>query len=73
MVAIDLDGRAPAAAVALGEHAQAGLAGALLGMGAARLAAGDSDEVARLVPEYVTLPRGVAASSGEIEWSRDHR
>ena len=32
----------------------------LLRLGAARLAAGDADDLARLVPEYVTLPRGVA-------------
>ena len=37
------------------------------------LAAGDSDDLARLVPEYVSLPRGVAALSGSIEWSRDPR
>ena len=29
--------------------------------GAARLAAGDPDDLATLVPEYVTLPRGVRA------------
>ena len=28
---------------------------------------------ATLVPEYVTLPRGVIASSGEVAWSRDLR
>jgi hypothetical protein len=26
-----------------------------------------------LIPEYVTLPRGVAAVSGEVAWSRDRR
>ncbi len=30
-------------------------------------------ELETLVPEYVTLPRGVAASSGEVSWSRDPR
>jgi tRNA threonylcarbamoyl adenosine modification protein YeaZ len=59
LVAVDLAGRAPDAAVALGESAHAGLAAALLGAGAARLAAGDADDLARLVPEYVTLPRGI--------------
>ena len=58
-IAVDLDGRAPAAASDLGDRAVAGLAAALLRMGAARLAAGDADDLARLVPEYVTLPRGV--------------
>jgi len=32
-----------------------------------------ADDLARLVPEYVTLPRGVAASGGEVAWSRDPR
>jgi hypothetical protein len=42
-------------------------------LGTARLAAGDQDDLARLVPDYVTLPRGVTAASGEVAWSRDHR
>jgi tRNA threonylcarbamoyl adenosine modification protein YeaZ len=71
LVAIDLDGRADPAAVRRGEAALTGLAAALARMGAQRLAAGDADDVARLVPEYVTLPRGVAVSAGEIAWSRD--
>jgi hypothetical protein len=25
------------------------------------------------VPEYVSLPRGVRAETGEVAWSRDHR
>jgi tRNA threonylcarbamoyladenosine biosynthesis protein TsaB len=58
LVALDLAGRAPEAAVALGEAAHAGLAAALLAAGVRRLAAG-GDDLARLVPEYVTLPRGV--------------
>lgn len=59
LVAVDLPGRAPEDAQARGERARAGLAGALLAVGAARLASGDADDLARLVPEYVTLPRGV--------------
>jgi tRNA threonylcarbamoyladenosine biosynthesis protein TsaB len=59
VVAVDLDGRAPADAVAAGRTAVEGLASALAGAGAARLAAGDADELATLAPEYVTLPRGV--------------
>ena len=47
---------------ALGAAARDGLAQALLDAGAARLAAGDADDLARLVPEYVTLPRGVLAA-----------
>jgi tRNA threonylcarbamoyl adenosine modification protein YeaZ len=61
LVAVDLDGRAPAGAVARGVAAVDGLAPALLAVGAARLAAGDADDLARLVPEYVTLPRGIRA------------
>jgi tRNA threonylcarbamoyl adenosine modification protein YeaZ len=73
LLAVDLDGRAPAEACALGEGARAGLGAALLSLGAARLAANDADDVARLVPAYVTLPRGIARETGEVEWSRDPR
>jgi tRNA threonylcarbamoyl adenosine modification protein YeaZ len=72
-VAVDLEGRAPADAVARGDAARNGLARALFRLGAARLAAGEPDDLAGLVPEYVTLPRGIRASSGEVTWSRDHR
>ena len=73
IVAVDLDGRAPADAVARGDTARDGLPAALLRLGAARHAAGDVDDLARLVPEYVSLPRGVRAETGEVAWSRDHR
>lgn len=73
LVALDLDGRAPAEALARGERAFAGLGEELLREGALRLAAGRADDLARLVPEYVTLPRGVAAVTGVVRWSRDHR
>jgi tRNA threonylcarbamoyl adenosine modification protein YeaZ len=73
LVAIDLEGRAPPDASARGEHARDGLAAALMRFGAARLAAGDVDDLARLIPDYVTLPRGVTAPTGEVAWSRDHR
>lgn len=59
LVAVDLAGRAPDDAVARGEAAVEGLAGAMLATAARRLAAGDVDDLATLVPEYVTLPRGV--------------
>ena len=65
LVAVDLDGRAPAAAVEAGTRAHAGLAAALLRSGATRLAAGEPDDLATLVPEYVTLPRGVRATLPE--------
>ncbi len=73
LVAIDLEGRADDAALERGEAARAGLGAALVELGAARLAAGDADDLARLVPEYVTLPRGVRAETGEVAWSRDPR
>lgn len=79
LVAVDLDGRAPAEAVELGEVAHRGLSRALLRAGAPRLAVLDQDEAARadeletLVPDYVTLPRGVHATGGAMAWSRDPR
>jgi universal bacterial protein YeaZ len=72
LVAVDLPDRAPADALVRGVQAEAGLSTALLRLGARKLAAG-GDDVARLVPEYVTLPRGVAAMKGEVRWSRDLR
>ena len=72
VVAVDLPNRASDAALALGDIAEDGLGAALVRLGAERLAAG-GDDVARLVPEYVTLPRGIAAVKGEVRWSRDLR
>jgi len=34
---------------------------------------GSADDLAGLVPEYVTLPRGVTRHPGEVAWSRDPR
>lgn len=68
LVAVDLPGRAPADALARGAIALDGLARALVELGAARLRAG-ADEGASVGPEYVTLPRGVAAETGEVTWS----
>ncbi len=65
LAAVDLAGRAPDAAVVLGDAAHAGLAAALLRTGAARLSAGAGDDLARLVPEYVTLPRGVRGAPAD--------
>ncbi len=73
LLALDLDGRAHADALELGEVARARLGASLIALGAARLGAGDVDDLARLVPEYVTLPRGVQAEVGEVSWSRDRR
>lgn len=75
LVAVDLAGRADDDAVALGEAAVESLAAAMLSTAAARLAAGDADDLATLVPEYVTLPRGVrmpATDAGvEVSGSSD--
>jgi tRNA threonylcarbamoyladenosine biosynthesis protein TsaB len=73
LLALDLEGRAPSGALELGEAARARLGASLLAIGAARLAAGEVDDLARLVPEYVTLPRGVQAVDGEVSWSHDRR
>jgi len=73
LVALDLADRAPADALERGESARAGLGASLLALGATRLAAGQVDDLAGLVPEYVTLPRGVTTQSGEVSWSRDPR
>jgi tRNA threonylcarbamoyl adenosine modification protein YeaZ len=73
LVAVDLGGRAPDEAIARGEYARHGLGRALVRMGAERLRDGAGDDLAGLVPEYVTLPRGVAAQVGEVAWSRDRR
>jgi tRNA threonylcarbamoyl adenosine modification protein YeaZ len=74
-IAVDLAGRAPEAAMGRGAIAVAGLPAALLALGVARLAAG-SDDPATLVPEYVTLPRGVGPVldiEEGVSWSRDRR
>lgn len=73
LVAVDLAGRAPADAVERGERARRGMAAALVKIGAERIAAGATDDLAALVPEYVTLPRGVRSEAGTVEWSRDPR
>jgi tRNA threonylcarbamoyladenosine biosynthesis protein TsaB len=77
LVALDLDGRAPAAALARGEAARERLAQELATLGAARLRdarpGAQREDMAALVPEYVTLPRGIVTQTGEVEWSRDPR
>ena len=73
-IAVDLEGRAPEAALEAGRRAVAGLPATLLRLGAGRLAAGDTDDAERLVPEYVSLPRGITAEpAGGVAWSRDPR
>lgn len=80
LVAVDLADRAPADALARGDAAWAGLGAALIELGAARLSRLAADdpadrrgELETVVPEYVTLPRGVAGDSAEVSWSRDPR
>ena len=73
VMAVDLDGRAPVDAATRGEAAREGLGQALLRLGAARLQAHPDGELAVVVPEYVTLPRGVRAATGTVAWSRDPR
>lgn len=73
LVALDLEDRAPADALARGEVAHAGLGRELLRLGAARLHTAGQNELETLVPDYVTLPRGVRAADGTVAWSRDHR
>lgn len=73
LVALDLAGRAPDHALELGEAARARLGASLIALGAARLAAGEIADLAQLVPDYVTLPRGVRGGGGEVSWSRDRR
>lgn len=72
IVALDLPGRADDDALARGEAARSRLGHELIRLGADRLKAATS-ELETLVPEYVTLPRGVRAAEGTVAWSRDHR
>ena len=71
LFAIDLPERASADALERGAPIRAQLARSLLQLGTARLRDGRPDDLATLVPEYVTLPRGVREERGEMAWSRD--
>jgi tRNA threonylcarbamoyl adenosine modification protein YeaZ len=74
LVAVDLPTRAPTEASALGAQAETALPASLLRLASARLDADPAgDDLARLVPEYVTLPRGISAVKGEVKWSHDPR
>jgi tRNA threonylcarbamoyl adenosine modification protein YeaZ len=70
VVAVDLDGRDDEAATVAGAAAQAGLGRALLALATERLAIGPGDDLATLVPEYVTLPRGVTREVGAVSLAR---
>ena len=73
LIAVDLEGRAPLDALERGHVARDGLAAALLRLGAERLEQTGGDDLEALVPDYVTLPRGVTATTGEVAWSHDLR
>jgi tRNA threonylcarbamoyladenosine biosynthesis protein TsaB len=70
-VAVDMSdaGRLPARAHERGQHALDGLGAALIALGEARIANGRPDDVAELVPTYVTLPRGVHEVDERVAWS----
>ncbi|HSL97057.1 MAG TPA: tRNA (adenosine(37)-N6)-threonylcarbamoyltransferase complex dimerization subunit type 1 TsaB [Candidatus Deferrimicrobiaceae bacterium] len=75
-IAVDLPGRASEAALARGRVAVEGLPAALLTLGADRLARGETDDPERIVPEYVTPPRGMDPRldlERGLAWSRDPR
>jgi tRNA threonylcarbamoyl adenosine modification protein YeaZ len=72
LIALDLEDRAPSEALERGEAARQGLGHELIRLGAERLSADGPPELETLVPDYVTLPRGVRAADGTVEWSRDH-
>jgi tRNA threonylcarbamoyl adenosine modification protein YeaZ len=73
LLAVDLEGRAATDSLARGSEAMNGLAAALLRLGSERLAENGGDDLEALVPDYVTLPRGVTATTGEVAWSHDPR
>ncbi|MDQ3871877.1 MAG: hypothetical protein M3301_09730, partial [Chloroflexota bacterium] len=73
-VALDLpDAAVTTDALELGRGALAGLGGALLAIGSTRLKRRRVDDVAELVPAYVTLPRGVPEVVGGVGWSHELR
>jgi tRNA threonylcarbamoyl adenosine modification protein YeaZ len=74
-IAVDLEDRATPEALQRGRQALERLPEALLRLGAARLAAGDTDDPERLVPRYASPPRGAPVERGDggVAWSRDPR
>ena len=75
LVAVHLDNAPDISdeAAARGEVALRGLARALARLGMAALSAGRTDDVARLVPAYVALPRGIEKAAADMTWSPDLR
>ena len=75
VVAIDLDGAEDLGddAIARGDVALRGLGFALATLGTKALDEGRNDDVERLVPAFVALPRGLAKAAAEMTWSPDLR
>lgn len=73
LIALDGAPGVPSAALETGRSALGGLARSLVRLAAEALAAGRTDDVARLVPAYVALPRGVADAAASMAWSPDLR
>jgi tRNA threonylcarbamoyl adenosine modification protein YeaZ len=74
VVAVDMPAESVSAvAQTRGAEAVTRLADALVSLLDERLNAGPADDVATLVPAYVALPRGISATSAEVEWSPDLR
>jgi len=71
-IAIDLSD-VPSDVADAGRRAVDGLAEALVEAARERLASGVSDDLAELVPAYVSPPRGAIVGNGTIEWSRVRR
>lgn len=69
VIAVDLPDVNGVAAAA-GRQALEVLPEMLVRIARERMARGTPDDLAALVPVYVTLPRGAAASDGSIAWSR---
>lgn len=61
------------AAVERAAAALEGLPASLLALARERLAAGETDDVAELIPVYVALPRGVKRAAEDLGWSPDLR
>lgn len=72
-VDLDEDESLPAEARERGRAALLGLGEALAALGQARLARGESDDVAELVPGYVTIPRGVGEVAAAVAWAPELR
>jgi hypothetical protein len=75
VVAVDLDDAEDISDedAARGEAALGGLARALATLGVAALKAGMQDDIEKLVPAYVALPRGLAKAAADMTWSPDLR